>query len=190
MRKLVYILLCICLCTTLIGCRNDKKDNTDIETINFINTDVVADYDSSLSVETGEFSYSLLKRENNTYDDSFVIGMISLSSIGIELENSVDFLHNPLQSDILKYAKGKYHGNDIVVEGSKIININSFDYLQFSGTIYNGEYNCSVYGYNFIIDDNLCSVIGVVATEDQGQELIDEVNQYVEDITYSIRIRK
>lgn len=76
----------------------------------------------------------------------------------------------------------------IEVLTSEACTVNGFDSVRFTGTCSNdGEWDCHVYGYSFIINDTAFAIIGLVSAREQDPEMIATIDARVDAMAATVR---
>ena len=79
----------------------------------------------------------------------------------------------------------------IKVLTSEACTVNGFDSVRFTGTCSNdGEWDCHVYGYSFIINDTAFAIIGLVSAREQDPEMIATIDARVDAMAATVRTEK
>ena len=74
---------------------------------------------------------------------------------------------------------------------SEACTVNGFDSVRFTGTCSNdGEWDCHVYGYSFIINGTAFAIIGLVSHRAQDPELIATIDARVDAMAATVRTEK
>ena len=74
---------------------------------------------------------------------------------------------------------------------SEACTVNGFDSVRFTGTCSNdGEWDCHVYGYSFIINDTAFAIIGLVAAQEQDPEMIATIDARVDAMAATVRTER
>ena len=115
------------------------------------------------------------------------------------LENIVDFVNDDgFMDSVSRAGRGGstfYLEEDIVVTSSEIVTMAGRDSMKFEGTAPNrfrdeANWDCYVYGYTFLVNDTSYAVIGVVAPQEQDEEMIKQMKQLVDDVASTVRTEK
>lgn len=106
----------------------------------------------------------------------------------------LELLNDKFMSNISNYSKGDLDGAKIEVVSQQTSKIAGFECVKFTGTAQNdspdGNWNCHVYGYTFVINDVPCAIIGVVSAEEQDEEMVSNIDKTVDNMAASIRTEK
>ena len=79
----------------------------------------------------------------------------------------------------------------IEVLTSEACTVNGFDSVRFTGTCSNdGEWDCHVYGYSFIINDTAFAIIGLVSAREQDPEMIATIDARVDAMAATVRTKE
>lgn len=85
-------------------------------------------------------------------------------------------------------SQGDLYGSRIDILASEACTVNGFDSVRFTGTCSNdGEWDCHVYGYSFIINDTAFAIIGLVSAQEQDPELIATIDARVDAMAATVR---
>ena len=85
-------------------------------------------------------------------------------------------------------SQGWLFGSRIDILTSEACTVNGFDSVRFTGTCSNdGEWDCHVYGYSFIINDTAFAIIGLVSAREQDPEMIATIDARVDAMAATVR---
>ena len=103
----------------------------------------------------------------------------------------VDGVAQFFADDFPKRAAYSSRGNlnsSISILTSEACTVNGFDSVRFTGTCSNdGEWDCHVYGYSFIINDTAFAIIGLVSAREQDPEMIATIDARVDSMAATVR---
>lgn len=190
-------------------------DNENIE--NNSEEDVVSDNEESSNEESEVYLYGdvyfnypasyTLNLEGGIYflwngNEDIMVGLyrdILDYSANDSIENIVDFVNDDgFMDSVSRAGRGGstfYLEEDIVVTSSEIVTMAGRDSMKFEGTAPNrfrdeANWDCYVYGYTFLVNDTSYAVIGVVAPQEQDEEMIKQMKQLVDDVAATVRTEK
>lgn len=109
-----------------------------------------------------------------------------------EFDGNYEGLIESLSANFVSEASSKCHGylrtSQVVVLTNEMCNIAGYDCMKFTGKIDNdGNWDCHVYGYAYVVNDVQLMVIGIVSTEDQDAAMIADINALTDQIAASVR---
>ena len=88
-------------------------------------------------------------------------------------------------------SQGHLSGSRIDILTSEACTVNGFDSVRFTGTCSNdGEWDCHVYGYSFIINDTAFAIIGLVSAQEQDPEMIATIDARVDAMAATVRTER
>ena len=107
-----------------------------------------------------------------------------------DLWGIADFFSEKFPQKAASSSRGNLN-SPINILTSEACTVNGFDSVRFTGTCSNdGEWDCHVYGYSFIINDTAFAIIGLVSHREQDPELIATIDARVDTMAASVRTEK
>lgn len=217
MKKLLCMLLCLCLTAALCGCvtQNDQgqdigtgnqpqqttaPDKTepsgettapevsnDIQTIEILTKDIYIDCDVSYGV-VSEACATLLYTSN---DSMIAFCQYTYKAYSGDLDGVFDLFKIKLPNNASTHSRGDLWGCEIEMLSSEKVTVNGFEGIRFTGKVPNKKgWDCHVYGYLFLINNVPCGVVGLVSAEAQDSAMIQQTDAEVETIVSTIRTTK
>ena len=108
-----------------------------------------------------------------------------------DLWGIADFFSEKFPNRAATSSQGHLSGSRIDILTSEACTVNGFDSVRFTGTCSNdGEWDCHVYGYSFIINDTAFAIIGLVSAREQDPELIATIGARVDAMAATVRTEK
>ena len=154
------------------------------ETLHIPLRDIYVSYEQGLR-EKGQGATTLVYNTNDalvglTYDfDKVYTGDVD----GVAQFFAEDFPNRASTS-----SQGWLFGSRIDILTSEACTVNGFDSVRFTGTCSNdGEWDCHVYGYSFIINDTAFAIIGLVSAREQDPEMIATIDARVDAMAATVR---
>lgn len=173
----------------------EKEENVDVDT--YYNGSVFYDYPITHSIrEEGGIAFIV------SDEHDIMVGLyrdVIDKKENDSLENIVDFANEDgFMKKVARAGSGGstfYLEEDIVVTSSEIVTMAGRDSMKFEGTAPNKDtdgptWDCYVYGYTFLFDNISYAVIGVVAPQEQDEEMIEQMKQQVDDMAASLRTER
>ena len=107
-----------------------------------------------------------------------------------DLWGIADFFSEKFPQKAASSSRGNLN-SPINILTSEACTVNGFDSVRFTGTCSNdGEWDCHVYGYSFIINDTAFAIIGLVSAREQDPELIATIDARVDAMAATVRTEK
>ena len=107
-----------------------------------------------------------------------------------DLWGIADFFSEKFPQRAASSSRGNLN-SPINILTSEACTVNGFDSVRFTGTCSNdGEWDCHVYGYSFIINDTAFAIIGLVSAREQDPELIATIDARVDAMAATVRTEK
>lgn len=208
------ILICLISSTLMFlgitGCMNNEavsNENNDVNTNNTTNNNVNSSTNQTeQSKYNQEESLASIDAYVNYRDDALRVEGVSSFLYAYPKQRAsatVVFSTDPYEGDlngvldtlmpvfgraVKGYMRGTFTGNELKLAHSEKVTVAGFDSIRFQGTIYNNITDCYIYGYTFIINGQPCMIAGVVASDEQEQELIDNVTRDADEMAKTIRL--
>ena len=108
-----------------------------------------------------------------------------------DLWGIADFFSEKFPNKAATSSQGWLSGSRIDILTSEACTVNGFDSVRFTGTCSNdGEWDCHVYGYSFIINDTAFAIIGLVSAREQDPEMIATIDARVDAMAATVRTEK
>ena len=107
-----------------------------------------------------------------------------------DLWGVADFFSEKFPQKAASSSRGNLN-SPINILTSEACTVNGFDSVRFTGTCSNdGEWDCHVYGYSFIINDTAFAIIGLVSAREQDPEMIATIDARVDAMAATVRTEK
>ena len=209
MKRVLCMMMALLLIGSLVACGNKTPDNPVDPTPDPVITDPVVSGDEGdkkdgnvLQIPATEiyFTYpkgwyksggstSVMMQENEdcmvavcySWDQSFegkLADMVSYFSLGFLLDAAPE-------------SRGILGAQPIEVTSTKATKVAGYDSVQFTGKVNNnGEWDCHVYGYTYVVDGTNLMVIGLVSTQAQDAQMIKDIDALTDQIAASVRTEK
>ena len=104
-----------------------------------------------------------------------------------DLWGVADFFSEKFPERAAYSSRGNLNSS-ISILTSEACTVNGFDSVRFTGTCSNdGEWDCHVYGYSFIINDTAFAIIGLVSAREQDPEMIATIDARVDAMAATVR---
>lgn len=161
-----------------------EVDKENLKTVKVPIGSIYADCDKTLRAK--EEGYSILVYNTN----DALVGMCSKSSISHtgEIKDAIEYFKSSFISDASLSSSGNLFGASFEVTSTKEVKMAGRDSVCFTATVSNqGQWDCHVYGYVFVIDEVPCAVIGLVSAQAQDPAMIAEIDARVDQMAATIR---
>lgn len=90
-------------------------------------------------------------------------------------------------SDVNKYLSTNINGAELKAQTAENVTVSGYDAVKFSGQIKNIENgNYQIYGYSMIIEDRPIMFVGILCSDDQAKEDLDDMKDLIDLMAGSI----
>lgn len=130
--------------------------------------------------------YTLMAMENN--DALIGICYDYFTPFDGNLEGLIDFYGQPFLRDVSSYSKGYLRDSNIEVLTTESGTVAGYDCVKFTAkAINNGEWDCHLYGYTFVIGDTTLMVTGLVSAAEQDAGMIQVIDKLTDEVAGSVK---
>lgn len=111
-----------------------------------------------------------------------------INTYDIELEEVLSVYEKRVPAVVSTMCQGDINGQTIEMLNSEKVKMAGFDSIRFTGKVANtAGWDCHVYGYLFLIDNDPYAVMGIVSQKDQNADLIAANEAEVDEIAATIK---
>jgi hypothetical protein len=108
-----------------------------------------------------------------------------------DLTNVIAELGYNFTSDASSESRGYIVNSTIEVTSTEKSTVAGYDCVIFTGVVDNdGNWDCHVYGYTFVVNNVELMVVGLVSTQEQDEQMIADINALTDQIAASVRTEK
>ncbi len=165
---------------------NNYNDDELNNTIKISGTNVYINYSSNLRFK--KQSNSILFYNSN---DALVGITFNTTKYNGDLKNIINLLINDFINDSATSSSGNIYNQQFNLDDTVNVKINNNDGIKFWGMVENqGGWNCHVYGYALVVDEIPILFTGIVSSQEQSSDLIQEIENRVDAMVKTIRSSK
>lgn len=213
MKKMMCLLLCVIMLVSLAACgsKPSQEDETvsapDAAVETSPKAETAAAEESRAQEDEETYVYQVPMEEiycnypakltyfTQSYTQLLFTGKDALVGLCFSFENytgSLDEVYNFLMPHFLDDASTSSRctlfGAEYQLNSSESVTVNGLDSCKFDVTVTCEEgWDCHVYGYSFVFDGIAYAVIGLVSTEEQASDMIEEYDGLVDQIAATVR---